>query len=98
MLIVVIVKAVLAALVFALRSPIESLGAAIFRSMRGAPNAELTLVMVIGPCFLNIVQYWVQDNLLMDKARGQPGYGHLDDEGDKEAMLPSAIEMTLVEG
>jgi hypothetical protein len=66
LLVIVMSKFLLGFFVFSVHTWIEHLGNAIFRPLKGHPDTELTVVMVICPCFLNILQYWIQDNFLMD--------------------------------
>ena len=46
---------------------LADVGSFIFSPLRLHPNTELVVVMIVCPCFLNIVQYWLVDNFLSEK-------------------------------
>ncbi|KAF4320819.1 hypothetical protein BBO99_00002887 [Phytophthora kernoviae] len=62
--IIVISKAIVVSVMIAGVTPIGLIGELLFHSLRGYPFAELLLVMVVCPSFLNVVQFWIQDSFL----------------------------------
>ena len=52
----------------------DKIGAVLCLPFKGNPSAELTFVMVVCPAVLNIIQYWIQDNILMDGRKTEPEY------------------------
>ncbi|CAM9599982.1 unnamed protein product, partial [Ascophyllum nodosum] len=67
MLILVICKAVTTTIVITMDDVLSSLANALFRPVRGYPELELTIVMIICPWMLNALQFWVLDNVLMSE-------------------------------
>ena len=65
--IILISKIILGLMMYSVASSLEAIGSVIFAPLKLHPNTELVVVMIICPCFLNIIQYWLQDNFLMDK-------------------------------
>ncbi|KAF1794026.1 Store-operated calcium entry regulator STIMATE [Phytophthora cactorum] len=45
-------------------TPLGLFGELLFHSLRGYPFAELLLVMIVCPSFLNVVQFWIQTSFL----------------------------------
>lgn len=64
LLIIVFSKAIVASVLIAAATPLGTFGELLFHPLHGYPFAELLLVMVVCPSFLNIVQFWIQDSFL----------------------------------
>ena len=64
LLITLLVKFILALLVWPLSGPLGRFGIWLFAPLRQSPELELVIVMVIGPCLMNVVGFWVLDNIL----------------------------------
>lgn len=62
--IIVFSKAIVASVLIAAAIPLGTFGELLFHPLHGYPFAELLLVMVVCPSFLNIVQFWIQDSFL----------------------------------
>ncbi|RLN73672.1 hypothetical protein BBJ28_00021631 [Nothophytophthora sp. Chile5] len=62
--IIVFSKAIVVSVMIAAATPLGLVGELLFHSLRGYPFAELLLVMVVCPSFLNVVQFWIQDSFL----------------------------------
>jgi hypothetical protein len=62
--IIVVSKAIVLSVLIAGATPLGRFGSLLFAPLSGYPLAELLLVMVVCPTFLNIVQFWVQDSFL----------------------------------
>eukprot|EP00947_MAST-08B_sp_MAST-8B-sp1_P001824 g1824.t1 len=65
-LIIIVMKALLTGLIILARNPLDAFGGWVFRPLRDAKlfYTELTLVMIIGPCLMNVIQFWIQDTFL----------------------------------
>lgn len=50
-------------------------------------RVELAFALFIFPLFMNAVQYYVIDNLIMDKKRDKVGYQAVNEDEDEEARL-----------
>lgn len=74
LLITLISKLILGFLFISFELQFDKIGALICLPFKENPAAELTFVMVVCPTFLNIIQYWIQDSILMDGRRGEPEY------------------------
>ncbi|EGZ07735.1 hypothetical protein PHYSODRAFT_565589 [Phytophthora sojae] len=57
-------KAIVVSVMIAASTPLGLLGELLFHSLHGYPFAELVLVMIVCPSFLNVVQFWIQDSFL----------------------------------
>jgi hypothetical protein len=64
LIITLLVKFILALLVWPISRPLSRLGIWLFAPLRQSPDLELVLVMVIGPCMMNVVGFWILDNIL----------------------------------
>ena len=64
LLITLLVKFILALLVWPLSGPLGRFGIWLFAPLRQSPELELVIVMVIGPCLMNVVGFWILDNIL----------------------------------
>lgn len=64
LLIIVFSKAIVASVLIAASVPLGTFGELLFAPLRSYPFAELLLVMVVCPSFLNVVQFWIQDSFL----------------------------------
>lgn len=62
--IIIFSKAIVVSVLIAGANPLGAFGDLLFRPLHGYPFAELLLVMVVCPSFLNIVQFWIQDSFL----------------------------------
>ena len=72
-------------------SILDLFGDWIFAPIHGDPEAELTLVMVICPFFMSIIQYWIVDTFLMDKSvSSRHAYMFLDDDKSVFSDMSSA--------
>ena len=67
-------KLILGLLFISFELEFDKIGAFICLPFKENPAAELTFVMVVCPTFLNIIQYWIQDNILMDGRKDEPEY------------------------
>merc|ERR1719464_2328073 len=77
-------KAVTAALVILpLHPQLDSLAVAIERPFAPFPKLELLLVMVVAPVLLNVLFFWVIDNIIMRRR----AVGQLGDGGDSHRPL-----------
>ena len=65
--ITLVVKFVLALMIWPLSRPLGRFGIWLFAPLRQSPDLELVLVMVIAPAALNVVAFWILDNILMKK-------------------------------
>ena len=61
------VKFVLALMIWPLSRPLGRFGIWLFAPLRQSPDLELVLVMVIAPAALNVIAFWILDNILMKK-------------------------------
>lgn len=77
------------------RNDLDLLGTLLFKTFHMRPDTELTVVMIICPCFLNAIQYWIQDNILMSSSSMRHEYSDLDikQHEDVEKSLIS-VQMT----
>ena len=64
-------KLLLAVPMWLLRARVGELGDVLFAPLQADPKVELVVVMVVGPCLLNALQFWVTDNII----RGGRGGG-----------------------
>jgi hypothetical protein len=62
--IIIFSKAIVVSVMIAASTPLGLFGELLFHSLRGYPFAELVLVMIVCPSFLNVVQFWIQDSFL----------------------------------
>ncbi|KAL1506888.1 hypothetical protein AB1Y20_007753 [Prymnesium parvum] len=58
----------LGVLIVPLHGPLGQLAAAVERPLRRHPHVELLLVMVVAPVLLNVLFFWVVDNLVMRRS------------------------------
>ncbi|TFJ80323.1 hypothetical protein NSK_008328 [Nannochloropsis salina CCMP1776] len=58
------------ALIYLAWAPLNTLALALFMPFKRHRRVELVLVMIVGPLILNAVQFYIQDNFLMDEQRG----------------------------
>jgi hypothetical protein len=72
---VLLAKIAVAALVYACQGAAIAASNWLFTPFRGHPQEELVVVMVICPCFLNMLQFWYVDEFLKSK---DPGYEDID--------------------
>ncbi|TMW62079.1 hypothetical protein Poli38472_009572 [Pythium oligandrum] len=64
LMIIVFSKAIVVSVLIASSTPLGAFGEVLFHPIKGYPLAELFLVMVMCPSFLNVVQFWIQDSFL----------------------------------
>jgi len=69
-----------------LHARLDTFAALIERPLIDHPAAELLLVMVIAPVLLNMVFFWVIDNIIMRRRAADP---HHDPEGFNEDDRPT---------
>ena len=62
--IVAVMKMIILAFIFGFVQQLANLGNDIFAPLQDNPKLELLLVMILCPCLMNMVQFWVQDNFL----------------------------------
>jgi len=68
-LVVLLMKSSLGMVLYVFRKPLSIFGIFVSRPIAGSPEAELLLVMVLCPCIMNMVQFWIFDSLLKMKIR-----------------------------
>lgn len=74
-------KSILGSLMYMFSGVLDRLGDWLFYPIHADPEAELTLVMVVCPFFMSIIQYWIVDTFLMDKSvSSRHAYSFLDDD------------------
>lgn len=69
------VKAVVAAIILVAAMPLHSAGLYTLRPLQPYPRAQVVLVVLVVPLLLNVMQMWIQDNFLQQRAhptRGAP--------------------------
>ena len=76
--IILLSKIILAIAMWLFSRYLNKLGNFMFRPL-GNPDVELVVVMVFCPCILSMIQYWIQDNILMSKQSNREDYIYLDD-------------------
>ncbi|KAJ0411818.1 hypothetical protein ATCC90586_002971 [Pythium insidiosum] len=62
--IIVFSKAIVLCVLIASATSLGTFGSLLFHPIQAYPFAELFLVMVVCPTFLNVVQFWIQDSFL----------------------------------
>ncbi|RHZ01773.1 hypothetical protein DYB31_000670 [Aphanomyces astaci] len=62
--ILIAMKVVVTVLVYIMYIPLATASTYLFSVFSHHRHAELVVVMIIGPCFVNVVQFWVLDNYL----------------------------------
>ncbi|ETV72453.1 hypothetical protein, variant [Aphanomyces astaci] len=62
--ILIAMKVVVTVLVYILYIPLATASTYLFSVFSHHRHAELVVVMILGPCFVNVVQFWVLDNYL----------------------------------
>ncbi|GLE00862.1 hypothetical protein PINS_up009659 [Pythium insidiosum] len=62
--IIVFSKAIVLCVLIASATSLGAFGSLLFHPIQAYPFAELFLVMVVCPTFLNVVQFWIQDSFL----------------------------------
>ena len=65
--VILVSKLILGMMMYSVAGFLADVGSFIFSPLRLHPNTELVVVMIVCPCFLNIVQYWLVDNFLSEK-------------------------------
>jgi hypothetical protein len=91
----VISKCILATYMFFMSNWLDTFGDSLFGPIQGDPDAELLLVMVICPFFMSVIQYWVVDTFLMDKANAsRNSYSYLLDDDDGMSILSNISKGT----
>ena len=66
LIITLVSKFILGVIVIEFELEFDKVGSWMCLPFKNNPAAELTFVMVVCPAVLNIIQYWIQDNILMD--------------------------------
>lgn len=61
-------KSILGGMMYVFSGVLDLFGDWLFSPMHGDPEVELTLVMVVCPFFMSVIQYWIIDTFLMDKS------------------------------
>jgi len=77
LLVIPLVKLLLLSVIVLLLKPLSYFGAFVLGWLQPTPNLELAVVMVVCPCAMNLVQYWIQDTFLKHKGGGD---GYVTDE------------------
>ena len=70
---------------FIARDPLTTVGLEMFKPLRSNPQLELVIVMVLCPCLMNIVQFWIFDTFIKGGKKKRRGGGDGDgaeDDGD----------------
>ena len=88
-----------------LNNPLASISALIAREFACSPRMLLTLVMVMGPLVMNVIQLWVQDQFLKNappevpasEAAGEPGWSSTADEEGGHAPRVSQPGVELIQ-
>ena len=70
---IIISKIVLSLIMYSIASSLQYVGSYIFSPLELNPKMELVVVMIVCPCVLNVVQYWLLDNFLADGGDGPGG-------------------------
>jgi len=65
--VVLLMKTSLGMVLYALRKPLSLFGLALAKPIAGSPDLELLIVMVLCPCIMNMIQFWIFDSLLKMK-------------------------------
>ncbi|CAM9752276.1 unnamed protein product, partial [Chrysoparadoxa australica] len=65
LLVICLVKIIITAVVLALAESLAAFSDALFSPVQAYPDVELVIVMVVCPWFLNALQFWIMDNILM---------------------------------
>mmetsp|Transcript_15911 Transcript_15911/g.29116 ORF Transcript_15911/g.29116 Transcript_15911/m.29116 type:complete len:229 (+) Transcript_15911:112-798(+) len=86
MLIVLFVKWVLVGIIYLLRDYLSDAGAVVLSPVAFEPKLELVIVMVVVPCFMNVIQFWVQDSFLKGRVEREPGKSMFDLASTKETI------------
>lgn len=68
LIIIIISKFILGLAMYTFQGSLNELGTYLFSPFQMKPLTELVFVMVVCPAFMSIIQYWLQDNFLMDKS------------------------------
>ena len=83
--VILLSKLILGMMMYSVAGTLADIGSFIFSPLRLHPNTELVVVMIVCPCFLNIVQYWLVDNFLSeigDAGKSRERYSYLGDDDD----------------
>ncbi|KAF4317727.1 hypothetical protein G195_008436 [Phytophthora kernoviae 00238/432] len=64
-------KFIIAMLILAFDKPLSSLAMVLFKPLKNYPEVELALVMILCPCLMNAMQFWIQDNFLKKDVRDE---------------------------
>lgn len=78
--VILVSKLILGMMMYSVAGFLADVGSFIFSPLRLHPNTELVVVMIVCPCFLNIVQYWLVDNFLSeigDAGKSRERYSYL---------------------
>ena len=84
--VILISKIILGIFMYMFSSFLNRIGNFIFEPLEKYPDIELVVVMVVCPCFLSMIQYWIQDNILMGKEVNRDNYVYLDDRDRRESL------------
>mmetsp|Transcript_3670 Transcript_3670/g.3272 ORF Transcript_3670/g.3272 Transcript_3670/m.3272 type:complete len:249 (-) Transcript_3670:134-880(-) len=86
-------KIILGIFMYLFSTPADNIGLILFKPFHSIPNIELVVVMVVCPCFLSMIQYWIQDNFLMNAPVDKHIY-HLVATSPKVTEKDSFLEVT----
>ncbi|KAG7399071.1 hypothetical protein PHYBOEH_009761 [Phytophthora boehmeriae] len=64
-------KFLIAMLILTFDKPLTSLAMLLFKPLKNYPEVELALVMILCPCLMNALQFWIQDNFLKKDVRDE---------------------------
>jgi len=67
--VIMLIKVTLGSALYLFNRPLGKLGVLLVAPVSGYPELELLIVMVLCPCLMNIVQFWVFDSVLKKKLR-----------------------------
>ncbi|KAI9916836.1 hypothetical protein PsorP6_017115 [Peronosclerospora sorghi] len=70
-LVIYVSKILIAVLIMAFQKPMGAFARLLFKPLRDYPDIELALVMVVCPCLMNALQFWIQDSFLKKDIRDE---------------------------
>jgi len=65
--VVLLMKSSLAFMLYVFRRPLVFVGNGLAKPIAGNPDLELLIVMIICPCLMNMIQFWIFDSVLKMK-------------------------------
>ncbi|OQS03532.1 hypothetical protein THRCLA_04154 [Thraustotheca clavata] len=89
LLLLLTMKSFLTLLMYSIYKSIASVATSIFSIFAHYRHLELVLVMIIGPCIINVIQFWVLDNFLKTKPLTKGMYAATPTDDDSIVDSPS---------